>query len=117
MPESLGELLVWCKMQDVYATLRKHNNLDDEYCLPLFSVLVIGRDINLKGKSFISTSTRSGACCKTACSMECGWVLWLNYDGTFRFCCAAIDMIVVLLLLYGWDQPSNMLVLHQTDGE
>ena len=40
-PETFG----WCETQIFYAVLRKHNDPDDEYCLPLFSVFVIDIDI------------------------------------------------------------------------
>ncbi len=55
VPESLGELIGWCAAQDFYATLRKHNDLNDDYCLPLFSAFVIGSGIKL-GRQAIYTN-------------------------------------------------------------
>ncbi len=34
VPESLGELVGWCETQDFHATLRKHNDLADDYLPP-----------------------------------------------------------------------------------
>ena len=45
IPETLGELIAWCKTQDFYSALRKHNDPDDAYCLQLFSTLAMGSDI------------------------------------------------------------------------
>ncbi len=36
VPESLGQLIGWCVAQDFYAALRKHNDPNDDYCLPFF---------------------------------------------------------------------------------
>ena len=45
VPESLGELVGWCETQDFHATLCKHNDPADEYCLPLFTAFILGHDI------------------------------------------------------------------------
>ena len=45
VPESFGELIGCCEAQDFYVALNKHNDPDDEYCMPLFSAFVIGSDI------------------------------------------------------------------------
>ena len=45
IPESLGELIGWCAENDFHAALAKHNDPNDDYCLPLFSAFVIGSDI------------------------------------------------------------------------
>ena len=75
VPESLGELIGWCETNDFYAALRKHNDPADEYCLPLFSVFVLGRDIkqgrqaihvNLSSPWFLANAIRA---------LESGWVM------------------------------------------
>jgi hypothetical protein len=45
IPECLGELVGLCATEDFFASLRKHNDLDDDHCLPLFTAFVIGIDI------------------------------------------------------------------------
>ena len=45
IPESLGELIEWCKDNDFYAALKQHNDPNDPYCMPLYKAFVIRMDI------------------------------------------------------------------------
>ena len=78
VPESLGELIGWCETNDFHAAVPRHNDPADEYCLPLFSVFVIGHDIkperqaihvNLSSPWFLANAIRA---------LESGWVMQLN---------------------------------------
>ena len=45
VPESLGDLKVWFKKHDMNDAVRRHNNPEDSYCIPLYTAFVIGYDI------------------------------------------------------------------------
>ena len=45
VPESLGDLIEWCKKHEFYNELQRHNDPEDSYCLPLYTAFVIGYDI------------------------------------------------------------------------
>ncbi len=119
VPESLGELIGWCAAQDFYAALGKHNDLNDDYCLPLFSAVVIGSaikpecqaiHINLSAPWFLLNAIRA---------LETGWVVQLNGDATFGFCCSAVDMIGLCFCSMGGANHSACwsYIPHQTEGE
>ena len=45
VPESLGDLIEWCKEHDFYMAVQQHNDPHSPYCLPLNTAFVIGFDI------------------------------------------------------------------------
>ena len=45
VPDSLGELIEWCKKNDFYDALLRHNDPDDSYCIPPYTAFVIGYEI------------------------------------------------------------------------
>ncbi len=115
VPESLGELIGWCVAQDFYAALRKHNDPNDDYRLPLFPHL-----------SLVATSNRtSGYPHQFVCAMvsdEChlrtrNWMgsaaEWGCNDWILSRC-RGYDQ--ARLLLNGQRKPSRMLVLHSTSN-
>ena len=119
VPESLGELIEWCETNDFHAALLRHNDPADEYCLPLFSVFVIGHDIkperqaihvNLSSPWFLANAIRA---------LEAGWIVQLNGDGTFGFCRAAVDMIGLgFCSMGGANHPACWSYIpHQGEGE
>ena len=91
--ESLGELIGWCETNDFYAALRKHNDPADEYCLPLFSVFVLGHDIKQERQAIHVNMSSPWFLANAIRALESCWVMQLNGDGTFGFCRAAVDMI------------------------
>ena len=92
VPESLGELIGWCVTNEFYAALRKHNDPADEYCLPLFSVFVLGHDIKQERQAIHISLSSPWFLFNAIRALECGWVVQLNGDGTFGFCRADVDI-------------------------
>ncbi len=41
IPESLGELIEWCKQHEFYAELQRHNDPHNPYCIRLYAAFVI----------------------------------------------------------------------------
>ena len=101
VPESLGDLIDWCKKHDFYNALQHHNDSEDSYCIPLHTAFVMGYDIkperqlikiNFANKWFLLNAVRA---------IETGWVMQLNGDATFGFCRANIDIIALGFCSFG----------------
>ena len=45
VPESLSDLIEWCKLHDFYNALQHHNDPEDVYCIPMYTAFVIGNNI------------------------------------------------------------------------
>ena len=45
VPELLGEVIEWCKANDIYKALERRNDPHASYCIPLYTAFVIGFDI------------------------------------------------------------------------
>ncbi len=120
LQESLGELIGWCAAQDFYAALRKHNDPNDDYCLPLFFFTpVIGSDIKPERQAIHVNLSAPWFLMNAICALETGWVLQLNGDATFGFCRAAVDMIGLgFCSMGGANHPACWSYIpHQTEGE
>ena len=61
VPESLSDLIEWCKKHDFNDALRRHNDPEDSYCIPLYTAFVIGFDIKPERQLIQSTSQISGS--------------------------------------------------------
>ncbi len=115
----MGEFIGWCEAQDFYAALRKHNDPNDDYCLPLFSAFVIGSDIKLERQAIHINLSAPWFLKNAIRALETGWVVQLNGDATFGFCRAAVDMIGLgFCSMGGANHPACWpYILHQTEGE
>jgi len=101
VPESMGELTDWCDKNDFYAALARHNNPTDSFCMPLFSTLVIGSDIKAERQVIHINFSSVWLLLNAVRAIETGWVVQLNGDATFGFCCADIDMIALGFCSFG----------------
>jgi hypothetical protein len=116
--ESLGELIGWCAAQDFYAALGKHNVPNDDYCLPLFSTFVIGSDIKPERQAIHINLSAPWFLMHAIGALETGWVVQLNGDATFGFCCAAVDMIGLGFCSMGANHHACWSYIpHQTEVE
>ena len=119
VPESFGELIGWCETQEFYVALNKHNDPADEYCMPLFSAFVIGSDIKQEREAIHINITSPWFLANAIRTLECGWVVQLNGDGTFGFCCTDVDMLGLgFCSMGGANHPACWSYIpHQTEGE
>ena len=83
----------WNEKQDFYAAVRKHNDPDDEYCLPIYGVFVLGKDFKAERQAIYFSLSSPWFLANCIRALECGWVMQLNGDGTFGFCRNAVDML------------------------
>ena len=93
VPESLGKLIRWCADHDFHAALAKHNDPNDDYCLPLFSAFVIGSDIKMERQAIHINLSAPWFLMNAIRALESGWTVQLNGNATFGFCRVAVDMI------------------------
>ena len=109
----------WCETQDIYATLRKHNDPADEYCLPLFSAFVLGNDIKQERQAIHISLSSPWFLFDAIRALECGWVVQLNGDGTFGVCRTAVDMLgLCFCSMGGANHPAVWSYIpYQTEGE
>ena len=119
VPETYGELVGWCEKQDFHAALKRHNDPDDEYCMPLFSAFVIGSDIKPERDAIHVNFSSAWFLANAIRALECGWVVQLNGDGTFGFCRADIDMLGLGFCSMGAaNHPACWSYIpHKTEGE
>ena len=75
--------------QDFYAVLRKHNDPNDDYCLPLFPAYVIGSDIKQERQAIHIILSEPRFLMNAIHALKTGWVVQLNGNATFGFCRAA----------------------------
>ncbi len=101
IPESLGELMEWCEKNDFYAALAWHNDPTDLFCMPLFDAFVIGSDIKEERQSIHINFSSVWLWLNAVWAIEKGWVVQLNRDATFGFCCADIDLIALGFCSFG----------------
>ena len=95
VPESLGDLIEWCKEHDLYKALERHNDLRASFCLPLYIAIVIGYDIKQERQVIQINFASTWFLLNAVRAIETGWVNQLNGDATFGFCRADIDMIAL----------------------
>ena len=109
----------WCEKSDFYVALRKHNDPDDEYCLPLYSAFVLGSDFKAEREAIHVSVSNAWFLMNAIRALECGWVVQLNGDATFGFCRAAVDMIGLgFCSMGGANHPAVWSYIpHQTEGE
>ncbi len=93
--KKLQLLIRWCEKHDFYAALERHNDPDDSYCLPLFSAFVIGCDIKAERQLIHINFSSVWLLLNAIWAIETRWVVPLNRDETFGFCCADIHMIAL----------------------
>ena len=119
IPESLGDLIEWCKDNDFFVALKRHDDPNDPYCIPLYKAFVIGMDItpeyqviqiNFASVWFLLNAVRA---------IETGWVVQLNGNATFGFCRADINMIALSFCSFGGSNNPVCFsyIPHQTEGE
>ena len=106
-------------MLDFDAALRKHNDLADEYCLPLFSAFVLRSDIKQERQAIHINMSSPWFLLNAIRALECCWVMQLNEDGTFGFCRAAVEMLGLdFCSMGGANHPACWsFIPHQTEGE
>ena len=73
VPESLGEIMGWCETQDFYVALNKHTDPADEYCMPLFSAVVIGSDIKPERQAIHNNISSPWFLANDIRALECSW--------------------------------------------
>jgi hypothetical protein len=99
--------------------LRKHNDPNHDYCLPLISAFVIGGDIKPERQAILINMSAPWFVPNAIRALETGWVVQLNGDATFGFCRAAVDMIGLCFgSMGGANHPACWpYIPHQTVGE
>ena len=101
VPESLGELIEWCKANDIYKALHRHNDLHSKHCIPLYTAFVIGFDIKPERQLIQINFANIWFLLNAVRAIETGWIVQLNGDATFGFCRADIDMIALGFCSFG----------------
>jgi hypothetical protein len=61
IPESLGDIIEWCKEHEFYAALKRHDDPNDPYCMPLYEAFDFGTDIKPEYQVIHITSPTSGS--------------------------------------------------------
>jgi hypothetical protein len=85
-------IMEWCEKNDFYAALARHNNPAESSCMPLFSAFVIGSDIKAERQLMHINFSSVWLLLNAVRAIETRWAVQLNWDATFGFCSANIDM-------------------------
>ena len=93
VPESLGELTEWCESMSLELHLQRHNNPEDEYCLPLHQAFVLGHDIKSERGLIHFCLSSLHLSLNALRGIETGWGNQMNGDASFGFCRVNVDMI------------------------
>ena len=121
VPESLGDLIEWCKEHDFCKALERHNDPLASYCLPLYTAFVIqvGYDIKPERQVIQINFASTWFLLNAVRAIETGWVIQLNGDATFGFCRADIDMIALCFCSFGGSNNPVCFsyIPHQSEGE
>ena len=119
VPESLGDLIEWCKEHDFFQALKRHNDPRDPYCLPMYTSFVIGWDIKPARQVIQINFSNAWFLLNAVRAVETGWIVQLNGDATFGFCRADIDMIALGFCSFGGanNPVCFSYIPHQSEGE
>ena len=119
VPESLGDLIEWCKEHDLFKAVQRHNDPHSPYCLPLNTVFVIGFDIKPERQVIQINFASIWFLLNAVRAIETGWTNQLNGDATFGFCRADIDMIALGFCSFGGanNPVCFSYIPHQSEGE
>jgi hypothetical protein len=119
VPESLGDLIEWCKEHDFYKAVKRHNDPRDSYCLPMYTTFVIGWDIKPERQVIQINFSNVWFLLNAVRAVETGWIVQLNGDATFGFCRADIDMIALGFCSFGGanNPVCFSYIPHQSEGE
>jgi hypothetical protein len=119
VPESIGQLTEWCESMLLEHHLKRLNDLEDEYCLPLHQAFVLGHDIkDHRALIHFHVSPVYFALNALRC-IETGWGNQTNGYATFGFCSSNVDMICLGFNSMGSvNNPACWsFIQHQVEGQ
>ena len=85
IPESLGDIIEWCKEHEFYAALKRHDDPNDPYCMPLYEAFDFGPDIKPEYQVIHINFANVWFLLNAVSAIETGWIVQLNGDATFWF--------------------------------
>ena len=99
--------------------LQRHNNPEDEYCLPLHQAFVLGHDIKAERALIHFCLSSPHLALNALRGIETGWGNQMNGDASFGFCRVNVDMICLGFNSMGCvNNPACWSIIpHQSEGE
>ncbi len=73
--------------------LKRHNDPEDEYCLPMHQAFVLSQNIKDHQALIYFDFSSAHFALNALCCIETGWGNQMNGNATFGFCSAIVDMI------------------------